>query len=185
MSNSAVWLRNLDVRKGEFSKRDQEKLNLFSEWIKVRPRAGNEGPKGEYNFSSTLSLTSALDRVGWLTPRPDRFTPGKETRYPLYRRLGGPQVRSRQVRSPDRPARRQSLYRLSSRGPLWVDQRNTSANKDAIWKCRENAQHRFHIAAFNRCHGEALVSFCSFERNQHDIRTKNLCSETMWLSEYN
>jgi hypothetical protein len=28
---------------------------------------------------------------GWSTPRPDRFIPGKETRYPLYRRLGGPQ----------------------------------------------------------------------------------------------
>jgi hypothetical protein len=29
----------------------------------------------------------------WLTPRPGRFTPGKETRYPLYRRLGGSQSR--------------------------------------------------------------------------------------------
>jgi hypothetical protein len=31
---------------------------------------------------------------GWSTPRPGRFTPGKETRYPLCRRLGGPQDRS-------------------------------------------------------------------------------------------
>ena len=31
---------------------------------------------------------------GWSTPRPDRFTPGKDTRYPLYSRLGGPQGRS-------------------------------------------------------------------------------------------
>ena len=30
---------------------------------------------------------------GWLTPRHGRFTPGKETRYPSYRRLGGPQCR--------------------------------------------------------------------------------------------
>jgi hypothetical protein len=29
--------------------------------------------------------------MGWLAPGPGRFTPGKETRYPLYRRLGGPQ----------------------------------------------------------------------------------------------
>jgi hypothetical protein len=28
---------------------------------------------------------------GWSTPRPGRFIPGKETRYPLYRRLGRPQ----------------------------------------------------------------------------------------------
>ena len=34
----------------------------------------------------------------WLTPRPGRFTPRKETRYPLYRRLGGPQGRSWRVR---------------------------------------------------------------------------------------
>jgi hypothetical protein len=34
----------------------------------------------------------------WLAPGPGRFTPGKETRYPLYRRLGGPQGRSGQVR---------------------------------------------------------------------------------------
>jgi len=35
--------------------------------------------------------------VGWSTPRPGRFTPGK-TRYPLYRRLGGIHGRSGQVR---------------------------------------------------------------------------------------
>ena len=28
-------------------------------------------------YSSTLSITSALDGGGWSTPRPDRFTPGK------------------------------------------------------------------------------------------------------------
>ena len=36
--------------------------------------------------------------VGWSTPRPGRFTPGKETRYPLYRRLGGSQGRFGQMR---------------------------------------------------------------------------------------
>ena len=55
------------------------------------------------------------------TARPDSTLPPGKTRYPLYRRLGGPQVRSGQVRkislptgirSPDRPARSQSLYRL-------------------------------------------------------------------------
>jgi hypothetical protein len=48
--------------------------------------------------SSTLSLTSALNMGGWLTPRPGRFTPPGKTRYPLYRRLCGPQVRFGQVR---------------------------------------------------------------------------------------
>ena len=52
----------------------------------------------EQAMQAQSSLTLALDEGGWSTPRPDRFTPGKETRYPLYRRLGGPQGRSGQVR---------------------------------------------------------------------------------------
>jgi hypothetical protein len=55
------------------------------------------------------------------TPQP-HFTPWERPRYPLYRRLGGPQGRSGQVRKispprgfqyPECPARSQSLYRLS------------------------------------------------------------------------
>jgi hypothetical protein len=46
-----------------------------------------------WRYSSTLSLTLALEGGGWLRPRSCRFTPGKETQYPLYRQLGGPQGR--------------------------------------------------------------------------------------------
>ena len=46
----------------------------------------------------TLSLTSALFVDGWSTPRTGRFTPEKETRYLLYRRVGGPQRQSEGVR---------------------------------------------------------------------------------------
>jgi hypothetical protein len=49
-------------------------------------------------YRSTLSLTLALDGGGWSNPRPGRFTPGKETRYPFYRRLDGPQGRSGRLR---------------------------------------------------------------------------------------
>jgi hypothetical protein len=45
---------------------------------KVHPRTGHEGPDGEQRYGSTLSLTSSLDGSGWSTPRPDRFTPGKD-----------------------------------------------------------------------------------------------------------
>jgi hypothetical protein len=48
-------------------------------------------------YSSTLSLTSALDRGRWSKPRPGRFTPGKESPYQLYGRLGGPQGRPGRV----------------------------------------------------------------------------------------
>jgi hypothetical protein len=58
--------------------------------------------------------------VGGQHHAPAALPPGK-TRYPVSRRLGGPQGRSERVgnldstgiRSPDRPARSQSLYRLS------------------------------------------------------------------------
>jgi hypothetical protein len=39
-------------------------------------------------------LTSALVGGEWSDSRPGRFTPGKSPRYPLDRRLGGPQNRS-------------------------------------------------------------------------------------------
>ena len=45
---------------------------------KVHPRTGHEGPKGKQRYSSTLSLTSALDGSGWSMPRPSSFTPGKD-----------------------------------------------------------------------------------------------------------
>jgi hypothetical protein len=89
---------------------------------KVRPRTGLEGPDGEKSYNSTPSLTLTLNRGGWLTPRPGHFTPGKETWYSLYRRLGGPpepvwtgaeNLAPTGILSPDCPARSGSLYRMS------------------------------------------------------------------------
>ena len=48
-------------------------------------------------YSCSLYLTLALDGVGGKRHAPATLPPGK-TRYPLYRRLGGPQSRSGQVR---------------------------------------------------------------------------------------
>ena len=44
-------------------------------------------------YSFTLSLTSALDGVGSRRHVLAALPPGKQTRYPLYWRLGGPQGR--------------------------------------------------------------------------------------------
>ena len=66
--------------------------------------------------------------VGGQRHAPAALPPGK-TRYPLYTRLGGPQGRSEQLRKispptrirfPDRPARNNSLYRMSY--PATADQ---------------------------------------------------------------
>ena len=67
--------------------------------------------------------------VGGQPHAPAALPPGK-TRYPLYRRLVGPQDRSGRVwkispptgiRSSDRPARSKSLYRLSYPSPHFKD----------------------------------------------------------------
>jgi len=57
-----------------------------------------QGGGGPVEYKSNLPLTSALDGCEWLTPRPGRFTPGKETRCILCRRLSGPQGRSGRIR---------------------------------------------------------------------------------------
>ena len=58
---------------------------------KVHLRTRHKGPQREYRYSFTLSFISALGGGGWSTSRPGRFASGKETQYPLYRRLGVPQ----------------------------------------------------------------------------------------------
>jgi hypothetical protein len=66
-------------------------------------------------------LTSALEGGGWSAPRPGRFTPGKDP-VPIVQEAGwasglvwtcAKNLAPTGIRSPDRPARSQSLYRLS------------------------------------------------------------------------
>ena len=64
----------------------------------VYPFIGHEDPQGEQRYSSTLFLTSALEGGEGSASRPGRTLPPGKTRYPFYRRLGGPQGRSGQVR---------------------------------------------------------------------------------------
>ena len=89
--------------------------------VKVHPRTGHEDPEGEEWYSSTLSLISAPDGKNGQRHAPAALPPGK-ARHPLYRRLGGPRaglenLALNRIRSPDRPARSESLYRLSYPGP--------------------------------------------------------------------
>ena len=66
---------------------------------KVHKVIRHEGTDVEQRDISTLSLTSMLDWGGWSTPCPDRWTPEKDTRYPLYRKLGG-SIRVRKISAP-------------------------------------------------------------------------------------
>ena len=94
---------------------------------KVHPRTDHEGPEGEKRYSCNLFLTSALDGDGWSTPRPGRFTPGKdpvtivqETEWAPGPVWTGAEniVPPTGIGSPDRPARSKPLYRPSYPGPL-------------------------------------------------------------------
>jgi hypothetical protein len=43
-------------------------------------------------YSSTLSLTSALDGGGWSTPRPGRFTPREKSQVQILQAAGCPVI---------------------------------------------------------------------------------------------
>ena len=104
---------------------DQSELRKVKVKVKLALEQATKAQKGEYRYSYTLSLTSTLDGSGCSTPRPRRFNPGK-AREPMVCGAGwAPEpvwtgaenfAPPTGIRSPDRPARSESLYRLSYRG---------------------------------------------------------------------
>jgi hypothetical protein len=90
---------------------------------KVHPRTGNRGPEGEKRYSSTLSLTSALDGGGWATPHPSRFTPRKDPVHTVLEAgcasepvwTGAEYLAPTRIQSADRQAHTELLYRLRYR----------------------------------------------------------------------
>ena len=91
-------------------------------------RTGHEDPDEEQIYSSTLPLTSALDGGGWSTPQPGRFTPGEDP-VPIVQKAvwapgtvwtGAENLSSTGIRPQDRPARSESLYRLSYPGLIYI-----------------------------------------------------------------
>jgi hypothetical protein len=86
--------------------------------------SGHEDPKGKQMCGSSFSLTSSLNGGGWSTPRTDRLTLRKDP-VPILQEAGwapGPVWTGTEkstltgIRFPDRPARSESLYRLSYPG---------------------------------------------------------------------
>jgi hypothetical protein len=67
----------------------RKKVSLCCNWALL-----HEGVLGDWRYSSTHFLTSALDGGEWSASRPGRFTPRESPWCPLDRRLGGPQSRS-------------------------------------------------------------------------------------------
>ena len=100
-------------------------MNLFQKsdfCCKVTPLQARLWPGGGFEVYLYSSKTSTLEGVEWSAARPGRTLPPEKTQYPLYRRLGGHQgwvwtgaenFVPTGIRTPDRPCRIQSLYRLS------------------------------------------------------------------------
>ena len=85
---------------------------------KIHRMTCHEDPGGEKRYSSTLSLTSELDTGGWSTPRPCHNSSAKDTRHQGWTGMVGKiSPNPTGIRSPKRPARSESLYRLSHPGP--------------------------------------------------------------------
>jgi hypothetical protein len=84
------------------------------------PITGHQGPRGGVEVYLYSFSTLALGEGGWSAPRPGRFTPWKDS-VPIVQEAGltsglvwtcAKNFAPTGIRSPDRPARSQSLYRL-------------------------------------------------------------------------
>jgi hypothetical protein len=93
---------------------------------KGHPITGHQGPRRGVEVKLYSFSTSALGGGGWSAPRPGCFTPRKDP-VPIVQEAGwapGPvwtcakNLTPTGIRSPDRPAHSQSLYRLSYRAQL-------------------------------------------------------------------
>ena len=91
---------------------------------KAHPITGHEDPEREKRYSSTLSLTSAVDGVGGQRP----LYPRGKTRYLLCRRLGRPYSRSGQVQkiSPPTGFDPRTVQPIGSRYTDWATRAHTS-----------------------------------------------------------
>jgi hypothetical protein len=92
---------------------------------KGHPITGHQGPRGGVEVQLYSISNSALGGGGWSATFPSRFTPRKDP-VPIVQEAGwapGPVWTGAKnldpigIRSPDRPARSQSLYRLCYSGP--------------------------------------------------------------------
>ena len=104
-------------------------LRIYKVYVYIRKREihrrkDHEGREGENGYSSTLSLTSLLDRVGCQRHGRAVLTPEKQGTLciegwvaPRFGLDGCRKSRKNGIRYPDRPDRNESLYRLSNPGP--------------------------------------------------------------------
>jgi hypothetical protein len=111
-------------------------------------------------------MTTALEGGEGSASRSGRSLLQGKSRYPLYKRLGGPQGRSGQVwkssplpgfLSPDRPARSQPLYRLSYQAHTLNIYQSKTLQKEVAWR---TVKHNFYTTHASFSGGKKDYSFC-------------------------
>jgi hypothetical protein len=147
-------------------------------WLRIKVKGKvhpitDDGRGGGGSYSSTLSLTSALDRVGCQRNALAILPPGK-TLYPLRRRLVGPQDQFGRVgkishltriRSSDLTARSESLYRLSYHGYrltkyiLFNFKTVNPLTPNELWRRRAVSELKIKIPSKNMREKPSLLTF--------------------------
>ena len=144
-------------------------------------------------YSST-TLTLALDGGGCLTPRPGHFTLGGDPVAIVYVTWwaagpvwsGAEKHASTGIRSPDRPARSESPYRLHCTGPHFrtVQEWTESTCVVILRDWDRSVRHascttfttnptRIALAASTNLHGESLASVLLSCKNLHGVTSQN------------
>ena len=129
-------------------------------------------------------MTAALEGDEWLAARPSRNLPPVKTRYPFYRRLGGPQGWSGRAENPDGmksvdrdPASRSSLT-VPSEPHEFVQCRLYSSLHCSLWnvqfsRCTARRTDFWGLLSFASCNAVAFSSL---------IRFPALASSPYWLT---
>ena len=158
----------------------------------------------EQRYSSTLSLTSALDGCGWSTPRPGRFTSGKDPA-PIVQEAGwaprpvwkgAENSPTTGVRPPDRPARSESLNRLSYPGPrhsilrvLYKGQcfcsvvnRHYKTTRPLTAVCHHITRHHSKTICSRRVHAQRRLSqfFAQCHKTEMDLYSPTVKALLIW-----
>ena len=90
-------------------------------------------------------MTTALEGGEGSASRPGRSLPPGKTRYPLYRRLGGPQGRSGQVQKiwPLPVFNPRTVQPVASRYTDWATRPTNTAVLQAVYKGRQNWRQKY------------------------------------------
>ena len=143
---------------------------MYRHWGSVQAVRPIGGVKVQlYSF-----LTTTLEGSEWSASLPGRSLPPGKTRYPLYRSWVSPRAGMDRCEKslphrdsiPDRPARSQSLYRLSYRAHLYLSGSAMFRKLLIGWK-KTNSLHNVRTLTLNTEHRNAVCSNTTFCNSKH------------------